>query len=108
MLLACSESKNIDGLDTAKWKADPGGCNGDRLEMLAFIKAGKEEFRESGSNEIDGWLGKPDAKDLDKRKRRYYKYYLMGSEECPSDSGKIYLQIRFNALDRADEIIIYE
>ena len=96
-------------MDFSNWQSDKNGCNGDRLEYLEDLRIKKEEFKKMGSEEIDRILGAPDSKDLDKRNRLYYRFDMSGSDKCDSTiQKKIYLQIRFNAINRADELIIFE
>ena len=79
-----------------------------RMGMLEELKAQKDEILEWSSEAVDKKLGKPDAKDLDKRTRLYYIYNIKGGVGCDQDSSRIYLQIRFNSINRADEITLFE
>ena len=106
--LACSNEKQLDGFDSNAWRSDPNGCQGTRIEMLAQLKERKEEMKSWNSEDVDKVLGTPDSKDLDKRNRLYYQYDILGSEKCNTDTTKVYLQIRFNAINRADELIVFE
>ncbi len=105
----CSNTGDLPGFDAVSWRSDSNGCIGKRNELLDEIKERKEEMKEWKSEEIDAFLGNPDSKDLDKRNRLYYRYDISGSEKCENSTGeKVYLQIRFNAINRADELIVFE
>lgn len=105
---ACSNQKELEGFDISAWQADPNGCQGKRISLLTSLKERKEEMISWNSEDIDRVLGTPDSKDLDKRNRLYYQYDLKGSDKCEGDSSRVYLQIRFNAINRADELIVFE
>ena len=106
-IVACS-SERVD-FNTEAWALDTYGCNGVRITMLDQVKSIKDDLKGRSSESIDDLFGKPDLTDLDKRHKLYYYYYLSGGEKCETSNGeKVYLQIRFNAINRADELIIFQ
>ena len=110
ILSYCSPKKEIPGFDKTKWHEDADGCNGNRLAQLDLLRNEKSTLKGWSSESIGELLGTPDTRDLDKRHKLYYTYYLSGSSDCISESAKpkIYLQIRFNAINKADELTIFE
>jgi len=106
----CStEKEGIQGFDQHSWMQDHNGCQGKRIGQLALVKASKNELKGFSAESIDRLFGKPDTRDLDKRHKLYYTYNIAGASECAMDSSqRIYLQIRFNAMNKADELIIFQ
>ena len=107
-IFSCDSSKGIDGFDDEAWRSDINGCKGVRNTQVDVLKKEKESLKTWNSKEIDKFLGNPDSKDLDKRQRMYYRYDILGSDKCDPQDKITYLQIRFNSINRADELIIFE
>jgi outer membrane protein assembly factor BamE (lipoprotein component of BamABCDE complex) len=110
LLFAACTSPGAPGyLDSARWERDDNGCNeyrsgviNEHPELLTALK-GKSE------DEIIEWLGKPDKNELYKRSQKFYIYAIDPTDDCASAGTKHrYLQIRFNATNRAQEVMIYE
>ena len=81
------------------------GCKGYRLKYLDAIQSNKGSFKNHSVREYIDFFGKPDERELYKRNKTYFKYYLSHTD-CGTNKTR-FLRIRFNATDRSDEIIIF-
>jgi hypothetical protein len=96
---ACSESKplEIQGLDSAGFKEDRGGCNGNRKSQLDLIIQQKDAFLGISENELFKYIGRYDYQVLDKKNEKVFVYYLEPGNHCQ------YMQ---NSTD-AESIVFY-
>lgn len=104
---ACTKQPKLEGLDLEKWRADKGGCTGERIQMIDKLKALKEEIKGVSSNDLDDYLGKPDVQQLADRNQEYYVYFLEKGVHCetlqkPSDARS--MSVRFSAMGMATEV----
>lgn len=98
---------DIPGLDEAAFRADPGGCQGNRDQMKESIFANDNSFKGLSQEEIYATLGKPDRQNLATRSQKYYVYFIEPSPTCSpgaTSSKPLTLLIRFSAINRATEI----
>jgi hypothetical protein len=107
-LLACQSPLRIDGFDSESWQKDKGGCLGQREVLLADFKQ-KVKPKLEGVNEkqLISLLGKPDFKELSKRGQTFYFYFLEKGVHCSAQQADFklkHLQIRFDALDKVNEV----
>ena len=91
----------------ALFKNDRGGCKGDRLQQMAWLKSNKMTWKAVSSNDVEDILGKPDIQQLADRNQEYYIYYLESGEHCakitnPSQAKT--MAFRFSAIGLATEI----
>lgn len=104
MLYSC-ESKKLENFEAQKWKNDRYGCNGDRKTLINTLLTRKKELIGFSEVEILQILGKPDMNDLRRRQQKFYYYYIFNTEKCNKDSINKTFKIRFNAIDKAQEIL---
>ena len=101
----CTDSPSIEGLDLELWKNDKYGCDYVRFDYLEILVKGKDKLLNRDQNVIEAILGSPDEHQLDKRKQKFFYYYLEPGPKCGEDiSHPIRLQIRFNALGLSSEV----
>jgi hypothetical protein len=105
--ISCTKQPKLEGLNLEKWKADKGGCTGERTQAIDKLKALKEEIRGVSSNDLDDYLGRPDVQQLADRNQEYYVYYLEKGTHCetlqkPSDA--LSMAVRFSAMGMATEV----
>jgi len=106
-LISCSSPVDIDNFDKDKWSGDEYGCRGVRKHMVDNLLEQKNELEGLTQTEILAVLGKPDRHELYKRNQKFFIYNLSPGEKCDEGSSKpSVLQIRFNALGNANEIIV--
>lgn len=105
--LASCRSSNFPELDWESWKQDKMGCNGNRAMLINELKSIKEEIKGRKMEDILKHLGNPDEKELVKRSKTYFRYFH-SNHECSDNAENKFLQIRFNATERVDEIILLE
>lgn len=106
---ACSTPDRPDYLDTDRWRLDDNGCKNYRSGIINDHPELLDELKGKSEDEIIGWLGQPDKNELYKRSQKFYVYAIDPSEECAEAGNEHrYLQIRFNATNRAQEVMIYE
>ena len=104
---ACTKQPKLAGLDLEKWRADKGGCLGERIQSIEKLKALKEEIKGVSSNDLDDYLGKPDVQQLADRNQEYYVYFLEKGVHCetlqkPSEARS--MAVRFSAMGMATEV----
>lgn len=104
---SCTKQPKLEGLNLEKWRADKGGCSGERTLTIAKLKALKEEIKGVSSNDLDDYLGKPDVQQLADRNQEYYVYFLEKGVHCetlqkPSEARS--MAIRFSAMGMATEV----
>lgn len=99
---ACSYRAEIDDFDGDAWKADLKGCNGQRSMLSAGLEDKSDDLIGLSQNQVKSVLGNPDQHELYKRNQKFFIYYI----DCPADEGlpSSYLQIRFNALGKSNEV----
>lgn len=110
VLGACSNNKLLTGFDSEKWGSDPHGCLGLRKELADGLMKRKDELLGLNANEIKSLLGKPDRIELYKRSQKFLVYYIEPDETCAEHKKKDIVEnitIRFDALGRAREIVLY-
>ena len=91
----------------ALFKKDRGGCNGDRLKQIAWLKSNKMTWKGVSSNDMEDILGKPDIQQLADRNQEYYIYFLEKGEQCEkmtNPSRAKSMALRFSAIGLATEI----
>ena len=105
---ACSSEEKPQYIDTGLWQSDAHGCNGNRIEVTAAHPEIATDLIGKSEETILEWLGKPDKNELYKRNQKFFIYSLEPDEQCTNSAqnGK-YLQIRFSATNRAQEVMIY-
>jgi hypothetical protein len=107
VLTSCDKSQ-VNGFDSQAWKSDKDGCNGVRVNQIEFIDNNKEAFQNLHPREITKILGQADRQELFERSQRVFKYYYQPSDKCEEGNKQAgFLQVRFNALNRSNEIIIF-
>lgn len=101
----CSSSIQIDGFDTTIWQGDKQGCNGLRKTYLEVLSKSQDLLLERSQNDLEEIFGLPDSHELDKRRQKFFFYYLEPGPECSSAvKNPIQLQIRFNAVGLSSEV----
>jgi hypothetical protein len=90
------------------WKADVNGCKNTRFEILKSNESKLEKLLGSSETEIKKIFGQPEKIDLGKRSEKFYFYHLEPSDKCENKKFglKRVLSVRFNAINKASEIII--
>ena len=102
---SCSLPKpDLEDFDADVWKNDPNGCKGDRNTLIASLYEQRDNLLGFNQNEIKYYLGKPDEQELYNRSQTFFHYQVSGSSECSQTGSVISLQIRFDALNRSNEI----
>jgi len=108
--VSCKETPVLEGFDQKTWKSDRLGCNGQRAKSLPLLKQQKEKLKRLGQNQVLQLLGKPDFQELASRNQRFYIYYHRQGQQCQGVKGRLQadaiLRIRFDALDRVNEITL--
>lgn len=107
LLTACGKPSPELNIDLVRWKSDPNGCAGVRIQMTTSLQSEKKKMLGLNEMEIVDLLGKPDKQELYKRNQKFYRYYLQPGPACDaSDSTAKKLVVRFNAVGLAKEISI--
>ncbi|MCY7353352.1 MAG: hypothetical protein LH606_22280 [Cytophagaceae bacterium] len=111
-LTACTKQPDLKGFDLARWRADRGGCKGQRLAQLDQLKALRRELKGVSANDFADLFGKPDVNQLADRNQEYYLYFLESGPHC-QDTRQLTARrtvnarsvaVRFSAIGLATEI----
>jgi len=99
--------RKLENFDSELWIADKNGCEGIRMKLKDQLLASKHFMRGLRSEQIQEYLGKPDAQELYSRSQRYYIYFLQPGPKCknPSENPQA-LFVRFSAVGIANEFTI--
>jgi hypothetical protein len=111
LLAYCSSRKRkiekLSDFDSEAWISDKNGCNGERLNLKESLLASKHYMRGLKAEQIEDYLGKPDAQELFSRSQRYYIYFLEPGPKCESSiESPQALFVRFSAVGLANEFTI--
>lgn len=108
LLSACNDAGiDTEGFDLATWKDDKKGCANKRLMLLEdFEKKVKPKLEGLSEMQVANLLGKADFALLAERNQKFYRYYIEEGEQCQKNKQARYVNIRFNATNRVNEVTI--
>lgn len=106
-LVSCTKQPDLQGFDLDRWRADRGGCRGQRAAQGDQVRALREELKGVSANDFAKLFGKPDINQLADRNQKYYVYFLEPGPHCqdikqPSNARSV--AIRFSAIGLATEV----
>lgn len=102
--ISCSNSdRKFLNVDSDSWKSDTSGCTGYRVEYYKKLLMEKEVILGLNESKTKKLLGTPRQINLYTRGQKFFIYSI----DCDEDSTQSKkLQIRFNAMGLASEILI--
>jgi hypothetical protein len=99
--------RRLQNFDADVWMADKNGCDGVRLALKDQLLASKYFMRGLKAEDIEEYLGVPDAQELYDRSQKYYIYYLEPGPKCDkAKENPQALFVRFSAVGIANEFTI--
>jgi outer membrane protein assembly factor BamE (lipoprotein component of BamABCDE complex) len=100
---------HLGGFDTSTWQKDRMGCEGLRSQMVDKLEDIKEQLMGIKSEDIAELLGMPDKNELYKRNQKFFVYYIDPAPECAGYDRHHTrtLQLRFNATEKVNEVMVY-
>ncbi len=106
-IISCTAPAKIGNLDLVQWRADRGGCKGQRQSQIADFKSIEKEILAKHIDEVTALLGRPDIHQLGSRDQKFYIYFFKKGIHCQeitkkSDAASVVL--RFNAIGLLSEI----
>jgi hypothetical protein len=99
--------RKLENFNSETWMSDKNGCTGARMELKDNLLKSKHFMRGLKTEQIEDYLGKPDAQDLRSRGQRYYIYFLDPGPKC--ENAREHPQalfVRFSAVGIANEFTI--
>ncbi|PWJ56653.1 hypothetical protein CLV98_111147 [Dyadobacter jejuensis] len=108
VMLGCSSPPDtLGGLNLKAWRADRGGCNNERSQLVEAFKGEEEQLKGRFIDDIGALLGRPDIHQLGERNIKLYVYFLESGPQCgdmkvKSNAPKAIL--KFNAVGLLTEI----
>ncbi|MDH5398213.1 MAG: hypothetical protein OEX02_08710 [Cyclobacteriaceae bacterium] len=109
---SCTVPVSIPGFDSDEWKRDKHGCLSLRPKQRPVLETNKSQLKQLTSEQIIQLLGKPERQELYSRSQTFYFYAISPDEKCndrdKTTDNNAYLQVRFNALGKSDEIIFMD
>ncbi|MDQ3393901.1 MAG: DUF3192 domain-containing protein [Bacteroidota bacterium] len=109
LLISCENKVAIEGFDGQNWKDDKLGCQGKRDQLAPIILEQRDKILGLSESEILNLMGRADFLELSKRNQKFYFYYFLPGPQCEktlSGEKNQTLQIRFNSVGYANEIMI--
>ena len=109
--MSCGQTDRLIGFDTTTWEHDEYGCEHKRAALATELMTRKDELLGLNTKEVTSLLGKPDRIELYKRSQRFLVYFIEPGEQCSNYEAKELVRnitIRFDALGRAKEIVLYK
>lgn len=105
-LTSCGSDVSIPDFDNKIWKNDKSGCKSERVKQIDNLFNHRHLLKGVSEDNMIGFLGMPDQQDLQTRGQKMYKYWISGSTKCPKTGTGKKLVIRFNAINKANEVFI--
>lgn len=102
----CQQKRSLQELDPIKWKTFNTECTTYRMLIVDYILQNKDILLGANQNEIEKWLGTATEHELYERNQKFFHYRLTPNDSCGSFMQKKYLSIRFNAMNKANNVYI--
>ena len=102
-IIACNQSKKIDGFDDVAWKADHNACSNKRGELVKILINKKDALKELDDDAVSNLLGPPERNRQFARGKKNYIYFIFPGSQCNGDTNKAEgkkLVIEFDALGK--------
>ena len=108
LTLGCAGKIELNSIDSQSWKQDSSGCNDYRQSKIEALFGEKSKLIGLSPSEIKVLLGLPNENEPYKRNQRFFIYYTGKGKQCGSEYSHIpsSLNIRFDAIDRANEVYL--
>ncbi|MEQ8470512.1 MAG: hypothetical protein RIC35_04970 [Marinoscillum sp.] len=107
LLCSCYSTPKIEGFDPDLWKVEIRYCDQSKVELAKVLVNHKDQILGEGQAQIKKFLGQPSEHELYRRTQKFFYYNLTPGDTCDIKTPQR-LSIRFDALDRAKEIMIIE
>tara|TARA_Y100001949_G_C15765658_1_gene234138 strand:+ start:187 stop:549 length:363 start_codon:yes stop_codon:yes gene_type:complete len=107
LLSSCYSTPNIPGFDQDVWMVPITYCDQSKIELAKVLIDNKDQLLGEGQTQIKQLLGMPSEQELYRRTEKFFYYNLTPGDTCDIQTIRR-LSIRFDALDRAKEIMIIE
>lgn len=108
LLSSCYSSPSIEGFDKELWKTPISYCDQDKVNLANVLVDNKDKLLGEGQTQIKKLLGQPSEHELYRRTEKFFYYNLTPGDTCTNVQTPKRLSIRFDALDRAKEVMIIE
>ena len=110
-MVGCANKKKkirkLENFNSEAWLTDKNGCSGARMELKDNLLKSKHFMRGLKADQIEEYLGRPDAQELYNRSQRYYIYFLEPGPKCENArENPQALFVRFSAVGIANEFTI--
>jgi hypothetical protein len=108
--LGCTKGTvSLEGFDVQAWQNDKGGCKGDRVALVDQVEVVKNQLLGMKSEEVAELLGTPDKNELYKRNQKFFVYHIDPAPTCTTHRAENTrtLQLRFNATEKVNEVMVY-
>lgn len=105
---SCQPANPWKGFDSQSWKTDNKGCDGARLKQYEWVLINKNELMGKSSTDVKAIFGKPNENELYTRSQRFFHYDILNGQVCDNGDDFWRLSIRFDALNRVNEISLWK
>ena len=111
IISGCRQKPDFPDFDQQAWKEDVRSCQNIRPALLPAFEKIKHQLAGLSHTQIIAVLGRPEGESLESSGQRVYYYFTEPGVHCKTNStassssaaGKV--AIRFDALDRVNEVI---
>lgn len=107
LVSSCYSTPKIEGFDPDVWKVEIKYCDQSKVALAQVLVDHKEQLLGAGQAQVKKYLGQPNEHELYRRTQKFFYYNLTPGDTCEIEQPQR-LSIRFDALDRAKEIMIIE
>lgn len=98
----------INGFSKDAWQADKLACKGERALLIESLRAEKDKLKGVTDFQLTNLLGKPEGVGIEKRNKHTLIWYLKYGPQCSGEKGGTYLEVRFNAVNLSNELLVVE
>ncbi|WP_258104616.1 hypothetical protein [Marinoscillum sp. MHG1-6] len=106
LLTSCYPKIELENFDDLAWRQPLKPCDSAKLVLAKAVVDQQDKILSKGQAEVKGLLGNPDEHELYTRNEKFFYYNLTMSDSCGKAQSAKRLSIRFDALDRAKEVMI--
>jgi hypothetical protein len=105
-ILSCYPKIQIEGFEPEAWNKPFETCEDSKEALANLIISQQEKLLGEGQAEIKQLLGQPSEHELYRRNQKFFFYFLTPGDTCENVISHTKLSIKFDAIDRAKELMI--
>ncbi len=108
LMCSCYPKISIEGFDNEAWQKPIETCDDNKESLAQLLIMQQDKILGKGQAEIKELLGQPSEHELYRRNQKFFFYILTPADTCKNVMIQTKLSIKFDAIDRAKELMIEE